>query len=625
MKLIQIFLSLFIIKECLSLSALAAKNKALEKVSAYIVKIMLNDENAQKGRVELAVSDYFDLKFEQPTTQIMKSSDKIVVESYGRNMRKFYKKDFVMMLLPAYQSGSEREKSLVGYIKTQFVLDFPDRSTKFFIVINGENKETSGNDQKCCVELASQMKTVKYFNTLFITLYEDAFRIFEVKLVSGEYIAVPLRKYKFPMAKIGEVRNLKLKLLQYNSAPFSYIENGKLFGIEGNSLNEFCRKYGLDYEIVNKNSTSYVPKEITKTFDELNVDMSFNTGLNLKVSADSIHLFELDGLCFLVPKNIPVSEQEYFSYPFDLPTTVLLIISTIMTTLLWKAMSIYAKSDLKISFIIFEMFKVFIGIGCSGFEKMCRKEKLLIFCYVVVSMIIVSLYQSIMIAFMLTEPLLRSVRDFKELNESKTLIYQYFDDAMEVTFRDELVMNKIKIGQNFSLHVPEKFNTKIVYLTACSYADSFVKAKRNFKGKRQFLEKMPKPLMIYAQKYSIASEFPLKRELKIYVDGLRESGIRNYWISELIRVDLDTQLRLKERNFNIDDRSLLDLKNMTFPFLVLLGGCVIGTLSFFMEQLIRRVWEERIIYFRKRANRNFLMKNILVEKFIAKFLRKEQK
>lgn len=600
MKLKNILLFLAFVQVALSvklwknLDEEAAQNKVWQKVGDYIVKVMLNDESARKGRVELVIMDYFEQKFQQPATQIMKTSEKIVVESFDRNASRFERKDFVLIVLQVYSFGGETEESLVEYIQQQFSLDFPNRSAKFFVVFNGKVNGTDENEKHCCLKLQRQMARKSFHNTLCIANHENTFDVFRVERVNGVYatVSIPPRNYKFPM--VEKINNKTLNVLQYDWAPYSYIEKGKLLGIHGLALDEFCRKYSLNYVIVNRNATVHNLEKVAENFHDMNADISFNTDLNIVGNEyDNINLNEIDGHCFLVPKNIHVSNQEYFSWPFDSTTSVLLTISSIMTILLWKVISIYTKSDTSMTFIIFETFKCLLGLGVEGFEQMCRKAKLLLFSYTVASMLLGSLYQTIMIAYMLTEPYLRSVRDFKELNESNIKIYQYFDDGTDITFRADLIMNRIKIDSKFSMHVPEGFNPKIAYLVPCSYAKTFERSKRNFKANRQILEKMPEPLIIYSQSYPISSGFPMKKELKQYAEGLREYGIRKFWIKELIRVDMDEELKSKERSFKIDDSMFLDLKDMTFPFLVLITGCIVGAVTLLFEQIIIRVLRRR--------------------------------
>lgn len=148
-------------------------------------------------------------------------------------------------------------------------------------------------------------------------------------------------------------------------------------------------------------------------------------------------------------------------------------------------------------------------------------------------------------------------------------------------------MNRIKENSIYSLHVPELYNPTIAYLVPCSYADAFLRTPRNFKGKRQLLDKMAQPLAFYSQSYQIKSGFLMKEKLKRLVDGLMENGIRKHWVAKLVKEKMDEDLKKKELFLKMEESSFLELKNMTFPFLILIAGCIMGSSSFLVEQFIK--------------------------------------
>lgn len=337
--------------------------KVWKDVGAYIVEMILNDDRAEKSPAELVIFDYFELKPQQPATQIMKIAEKIVIENISKNFKTFHKKkDFAMIVLPQNLDGDE-ENSFERYANKRIIQDFPDRSLKFFIVIDGKSNATATDGNTYCLKVQNRMKNEGYLNILCILSYENTFETYTTVRNDEEYVLSTLSRsiHKFP--EYDEINDKRLRVWQQNLAPYSYIKDGKLFGIEGNFAKELWRKYGLTYEIVNNNSIFPESDVIAKKFKELKVDVSFNTAFGeISRDYDNIHFGELDGECFLVPKNIPVSSNhEYFSYPFDMTTSILLIISTIMTTLLWKVLSIYQNTDLPMRYIIFEIYKCLLG------------------------------------------------------------------------------------------------------------------------------------------------------------------------------------------------------------------------------------------------------------------------
>lgn len=588
MKLTKVFLLVLFIRviSCLkpwkSIEKAVKEREVWNKVGFYVTQVMKNDESARKGRVEIGILAYFSGSDGLLEAEIMKESD-IVVENLAGKMRKSDGKDFVVILLKSWHFDLE----IITTKDKEFFRDFPYKLTKFIIVIDGYSNQSKENPGLFCSYFQSIVAANGYINVLCIEALANSLESFIIQKAGDDHkiLTVPMSYYRFPVYE-GKLK--KIDVLQYEIAPYSYIDDRKVFGIDGFALDVFCQKYGIKYTLVNNDT--HQPKNVSKYFHDKTSIVSFNPWqLNLDANDyEEISLKELDGLCFLAPKIIPTSNKaEYFTYPFDLITTILLMTGTTMTIFLWKTITIYQKSEVRMAFILFEIYKCTIGISMTGFQQMCRKEKLLIFSYVVVSMLLVSMYQSIMISFMLIEPVTRCFKDANEVNESSTEIYQYFGYKTEVNFRESLIMNKLYPGTTFSLHVPEKFNPLLVYLVPCSYAEAFVRTKRNFKGRHQYLDKVPVPLKLFSQSFKIANGFPMRQEMKWLADGLKENGIKKFWIKKLVREKTDPILKSKEKEFKKKWFAFLDLKLMVFPFMVLGGGFIIGTSVFLMEQILR--------------------------------------
>lgn len=318
--------------------------------------------------------------------------------------------------------------------------------------------------------------------------------------------------------------------------------------------------------------------------------MNLNTVINIGMAqVDYIHHSEIEGICMLAPRNI-VSLSYANSYPFDLWTSVLLVLATLLTVLIWKVL---AKSNLSTSFIIFNIFKCMIGRSVDEPHQITRKEKILIYSYILGSMILLSLYQSVIIAIMFTETKMTSIQSFKELNESKTKIYEYFADFESVPFkfRDEIVLSRIDPReQKFLLKVPDSFDSNLVYMVTCSYARAFVRSGRNFKGHRQLFDVIPENFAEYNPIYTVSTSFPLKKEFKRFVRALDESGIKNFWIAEMMS---DKSNDLKQNLIESEDKILIDFNNMAVPFFVLFIGAAAGFIAFLYEKILSAIEHRR--------------------------------
>ena len=588
MKLTKVLVLVLFIRVVFCLKPWKNFEKTLEerqiwnKVGFYETQAMKNDDSAKNGRIEVGILTYLNESNGLLEAEIMKESGTIVVENLAGKAKKSVGKDFVIILLRTW----ELDLQIIVNKDENFFRDFPYKLTKFIILIDGFSDQIK-KSTLFCSQFQSIVAAKGYTNVLCIEAMANSLESFRLEKVHDghEIVSVPMKYYRFPVYD-GKLKNIDL--LQYEIAPYSYINDGKALGIDGYALDVFCKKYGIKYTLVNNDT--HQPKNVSRYFHDKTSVVSFNPWqLNLDANDyEEISLNELDGLCFLAPKIIPTSNKaEYFTYPFDLITTILLVSTTAVTIFLWKAITIYQKSEVRMAFILFEIYKCAIGISVTGFEQMCRKEKLLIFSYVVVSMLLVSMYQSIMISFMLIEPVTRCFKDANEINESSTEIYQYFGYPTEVNFRESLIMNKLYQDSTFSLHVPEKFNPLLVYLVPCSYAEAFVRTKRNFKGRHQYLDKVPIPLKLFSQSFKIANGFPMRKEMKWLADGLKENGIKKFWIKKLVREKMDPLLKSKEKELKKKWFAFLDLKLMVFPFMVLGGGITTGTAVFLMEQILR--------------------------------------
>ncbi|CRL05805.1 CLUMA_CG018833, isoform A [Clunio marinus] len=551
------------------------EEEIFKNVSSKLADIMKNDEAYKKGFIELTVSETNETiesgKGLQELIRQLNLQDILIVfrsRKSSHNEQEYFRlPDFGLILLDS------KCESTTNHLLTM-PINFPDKFVNLFVICNSLVSKTSARRNMNFIK--DDLMDLKYRKFISILIFNSS----EYEISSG------LTEDKI------------IKVVQYDMQPFTKIVNRKITGPEGKFLDTFCTKYNLTYELINSNNiTNQVNfAEIQNSiFNEI-ADLNLNNGFSISHPRFvKINIGILDGSCMLAPKNIYISSYENSSFPFDTMTIVLMIVSIISTILLWKMLSSYAKTQFKISFIMINIFKCTIGQEVSGEKIMSRKEKIVIYSYIFASMIFVSLYQSILIALMLSEPSLRSVESLKELNDSNTNIYEYmhFDSDYTPSFREEKILTKLGVRGKYALElsVPMNFDQNLAYFVTCSYADEFLKSERNYDGNRRLLDKIPEQLSFFPQQYILSSAFLLRKEIEFVASVLRESGIRNYWISKAVDDPLDQS---KKKVVHVEEKSYVDFKNMIMPFVVLSSGAVLALFAFIFEIIISFMNERKM-------------------------------
>ncbi|CAO1371222.1 unnamed protein product [Diamesa hyperborea] len=395
----------------------------------------------------------------------------------------------------------------------------------------------------------------------------------------------------FPVSKMGEMNNNVIKLLQFDEPPFSKVENGKLLGSEGKLLDTFCERHNTSYIIVNKNTTNLRLKTFWELMLNTSMDVSLNYVLRVKESQyfGSIILNELHERCLLVPRNIPLSVYDSFTYPFDDKISICLLCASCLIVIAWKALSYAVKSNFNIDFIAFSVFRYLMGNAATSEDRMSYKEKFIVYGYVWASFVLLTLYESYVISFMMTDQSYRSVATLVELNNSDTKIYEYYMDGIQ--FRDDLILRKMHIKEdNVILTMPENVDVNMAYLVSNQYADAFIESTRNYdKDGRRLFDKLKETVMSYVPTYTVKKSFPLKNELQFMVDALGESGIKNHWIEEMFNKKQNNFDPLLAKNVvEAVEKVVLTFSDMKVPFVILGIGMSFSLMVFIIELIVKR-------------------------------------
>lgn len=235
------------------------------------------------------------------------------------------------------------------------------KSTKILILSIYKTQKDLNNIDKNVAIINKQMIELNYLNYLLINAFKNEMLFTELKVRNGRTFVLYHNTFNIP--KIFPVGKLEdLKLLFHDDPPFSYAdEKRKIHGVEGKFIDEFVKKYNLSYKIVNKD----IEKYNLKTLDKFDLSLSRFYRIeskNVWMVFEKLWLNEKDGVCLLVPRNIPVSAIENFSSPFDSIFATFLVISLILITSLWMFFKKLQKENgVTFQEICFEIGKALIG------------------------------------------------------------------------------------------------------------------------------------------------------------------------------------------------------------------------------------------------------------------------
>lgn len=369
----------------------------------------------------------------------------------------------------------------------------------------------------------------------------------------------------------------KLRLMMFDLPPFSFVENQRIQGLEGKLLDLFCEKFNLTYKISNSQTKKFLLEDILEFMPKTELITYTLFHVQNHKNKEIIDFYAWDGMCFLVPINIPLSSYENLSFPFDMKVNIIFFIASVSLIFAWKIISNKSRSHFRWSFITLSVFKMVLGSGFEKEKSTNRKEKTLLYSFIIGNMLLVNLYQSFIISVMLSEPALRSVETIQELNESNTKIFRFFND-FDIKFRESKIVHSIQFSHEFSFELPEQFDVNMAYFVSCQYADFIVKSHDNYRGKSKIFNKLPSPLAMIPVSYTVTRNFPLIKELKFIINALRESGLRDRWINEIVEENNDKEASESKTDIIFSD-------NLRVPIFVLMLGASVG-FAIFVAELI---------------------------------------
>ncbi|CAO1314265.1 unnamed protein product [Diamesa serratosioi] len=551
-----------------------------EKIAMYLYQVMLNDESMSKGHVNLLILDFtMNHDIDELVEHFHKHPRIFVTLINTPVLNKLGYPDFVIIIQDFMQLDAT---------KTQFKDDFENKldaliqkpfmslSSKYYIINNVDTKLwTFPQALKFVVKCVNVFLTEEMYNLMILDRYDSKNFAVIKPYVKDNLIFFQRQSIlnaHFPASKMGEMGDNIIKLQQFDQPPFSKVENGKLLGTEGRLLDALCERYNTSYIIVNNDSTILKLKDFGEFMYNISMDLNLNYVLRIDENKyfDNIILNKVLDRCLLVPRNIPLSTFDSFSCPFDDRISICLFCATCLVIVSWKAISFAVKTDFSIDFIAFSVFRYLMGNSATLENRMSYKEKFIVYGYVWASLVLLTLYESYVISFMMADQSYRSVTSLEELNSSNTKIYEYFMDGIQ--FKDNLIVHKMfaKVD-NVILKMPDKFDVNMAYLVTSMYADAFIDSSKNYNndGHRLF-DKLQENVMSYVPTYVVKKSFPLRNELKHLMNVLRESGIEKHWIDEMFnKKQNNTDSVLAKNVVEAVEKIVLTFKDMKVPFVIL--------------------------------------------------------
>ncbi|CAG9803517.1 unnamed protein product [Chironomus riparius] len=588
-----------------------------DKLTSRLGQMMMHsDVAAKKKAINVLIFSMVDQQGSLEFNGMLQSLAKHQPEAFSYSLKEFkvskveVRFEFSILLM---------DSSILNYdsfIRQNFILIFPDLSTKFFVIM------TRSLDIRKVFNVWNVLSRNGYYNVYIVLHSNTVFKMFRTYLEDDHFQMIETNDTKFLTVKEMSEDSwmLHINIIYYNSYPMSYIENGDIIGSDGKLMHEFSKRVKIPFRIINRNMEKLLLNEIIQYLTTV-ADICLYANLNLK--GDNVYnvwLNEMDGLCVLTPRNIPISSYDNLALPLDSMSLVMSFVSTVSVIVSWKLISIYTANGRSLQSIIVAILEIIFNTGASGIEQITKKEVILLYSFIFSSIILDSFYESLLLAFMLAEQTWRSAYDLTELNDSDTKFFKFYSKkAAEFgkvpSIREDLILNFVDIRSMTSLMIPKSFDENLVYLVSCKYADSFIKSTRNFNENRRIFDIIRITKMF--QGYPVRKGFPFQDEFKTLVRTWSESGINKFWQKQ----SLERSMKYNKHKSNNKDEYF----DMQFPLILLFTGCTVAFLAFIYENITSRCNSISMKRGRKGEDRLNIQKprKVKLTKWMNKFIYKD--
>lgn len=268
------------------------------------------------------------------------------------------------------------------------------------------------------------------------------------------------------------------------------------------------------------------------------------------------------------------------------------------------------------------MLKFIVGYSLSD-RFNCRKwslnERLLLIPFAFMCIILMEFFESFLTSMLIVDFPMKSVRSIMELNESDTMIFEFYGSLN--AFPQSKIKKVIPVEISSALSkLPDHFDKNLAYGVRCKFAEEFVKSAGNYENRKPIFGMIEG--FVSNNRYSsylVNANFPLKSEFINMIASLQESGIMDYWTEATVHESFP-----KFIDHTTDD--VITLSSFKLPLFMLILGFVLCVVVFLIELVYHRFTEwklSRVIDLREDRQRREKWRRILTSLKIRRSRKEE--
>lgn len=405
-------------------------------------------------------------------------------------------------------------------------------------------------------------------------VFPDKLRDMNKKALIIMYYSDPPRLIKARNFLAG----VDIKLLQ----TFAHLKNGKLMfrnmGVkEKFFLSEFLANGSADFCI---NTGIYYDQEIYKF-------------------TKKVQTYDVDGFCALVPFPQKVINVFLMFDPFDIQTWILIAVSKFCCMIVWYLLN--KRSTLNsnsASYFLFANTANFLGQSVP-FRKHRTMQKIILQTMVFMSLIIGSVYQSLIIASITNTDDINELKTIDELINSNYSFYASKMFVLQLNGSDyfQRISPRIISEATRSIKSFEQLSIQnIAVIETCTFTQSYLNRFRNDHNNsaHMFFYQLQESFNTFYLKFASAERSLFVRQMNDLSLRLLESGLKQRWVSTIPHEDYKG---LRKRQYYENEEYLLKIDRLSPTFYQLIIGFAISSLIFLMEIFAKQTKEKLIARF----------------------------
>lgn len=392
--------------------------------------------------------------------------------------------------------------------------------------------------------------------------------------------------------KLRNVNGYRYNLVGYEDYPRFFVQNNQVFGTDIYFLKTIARQQnaGISVKIIELDVKA--SKTIASAMNSASFDVLINTGVHASLEQfDVINTFDSDGFCALIPFPERKSIFGMFIKPFDSLTWIFIFITVITSSIVWHFLNKRSRFKLNsASYFMFSFIANLLGQGIP-FREHRVMQKVLLQLSIVLTFVLSNAYQSQIISLISAARYgdkISTVDDLMSRNFSflvDPVFKQMFDSSDGYTSLRENIIDIY--GTLDEANFQKLASENVVIILRCSVADHLLNDIDSelelIRKPINFYYKLPQPLYTIFVKFWMTYLSPFGKRFQEASLKVFESGIKQLWKSRPAFENLEAK---KLREYYENEEYLLNLKDLSGVFYILLGGLTIATFVFVLEILI---------------------------------------